>query len=531
MWKILVVALCSLLLGDVAFAKGGNRFEIEEATITQIQDAILKRRITATDVVEMYLERIKAYNGACVDEPAGILGPISMIPNAGKVNALMTLNLRPKSRIVWGFDARKARSQTDLIDADPEMPDALETAAALDQEFARTGKLVGPLHGVVMAIKDQYDTFDMRTTSGADAFWADDRPPDDATVVARLREAGAIILAKANLDEYAGGPPRSSFGGMQCNPYDTERRSGGSSGGSGVAVAANLVTCSIAEETGGSINKPARWNNVVGLVPTRELVSADGMIQKGINTRVGPICRTVQDAARILDAYAGYDPADELTAFSQGRMPTRPYYEIDPKGRSGKAASSASRRAKPLEGYRIGVIREYMDKDLFTVQDFETIDIIDEAIEDLRDLGATIVDPGAGGALFQACVDKHTPTWLNQQFMRDFPDEFPFDEEDQPLDDHIEKLVDMFFDPSLVPKTATGRPSIRNLGGRDGGDTGDTRYNFEVYIRERGESAEALHGPDRRLRLLRPEESRRGRLSVEQRHSGDRDLARGAWEE
>src|SRR4029078_8206616 len=126
---------------------------------------------------------------------------------------IITLNLRPAARQAWGFDERKARSITDPVDADPTMPDALETAAALDAEFAKTGKLAGPLHGVVFAIKDQYDTRDVRTTSGADAFWANDRPPDDATFIARLRAAGAIILAKANMDEYAGGDARSSYGG------------------------------------------------------------------------------------------------------------------------------------------------------------------------------------------------------------------------------------------------------------------------------------------------------------------------------
>ena len=120
----------------------------------------------------------------------------------------------------------------------------------------RSGRLVGPLHGIVIALKDQYDTFDMRTTQGADAFFADDRPPDDATFVRRLREAGAIIIAKANMGEYASGD-RSSFGGVTCNPYDTERSPGRSSGGSGASVAANLVTCAIREESGGSTVNPA----------------------------------------------------------------------------------------------------------------------------------------------------------------------------------------------------------------------------------------------------------------------------------
>ena len=271
-----------------------------------------------------------------------------------------------------------------------------------------------------MAIKDQFDTFDMRTTSGADAFWANDRPPNA------------------------------------------------------------LVTCAIGEETGGSINKPSRWNNIVGLVPTRELVSADGMIQKGLNTRTGPMCRTVEDAARIFDAYAGYDAADELTAFSRGRMPKEPYYAI---GSSGHGKSKKT----PLAGYRIGVIREYMDKDLFPIYDHETIDIIDAAIEELAELGATIVDLGPHGALFQTCVDKHVPTWNNQQFMRSFPALFPFDSDGAPLGDHITTLVDMFFDLSLVPHTATGRLSIRNIGG-SGSDTGGGRYNMNVYIRERGDA-------------------------------------------
>jgi Asp-tRNA(Asn)/Glu-tRNA(Gln) amidotransferase A subunit family amidase len=363
---------------------------------------------------------------------------------------------------------------TDPIDDDPSMPDALETAAALDRAFKKTGKLVGPLHGVVFALKDQYDTFDMRTTAGADAFWANDRPPDDATFVARLRAAGAIILAKANMDEYAGGDARSSFGGTGCNAYDTERDPGGSSGGSAVSVSTNMVTCAIAEETGGSIVKPARWASVVGLVPTRELVSADGMIQRGINTRVGPMCRTVEDVARVLDAYAGYDPADELTAFSTNRMPEKPYWAYAQK--------------QSLDGYRIGVIREYMDKSLFTIADSESLDIIERAVDTLRGLGATIVDPGSGGALFQSCVDKWIPKWQNQQFMRAFPAVFPFDSSGAPTADHTVTLLDMFFDPSLVPHTASGRPSIRNIGGAGSTDAGDGKYNFNAYIRERGDT-------------------------------------------
>ena len=259
----------------------------------------------------------------------------------GQINALSTLNLRPAALKSWGFDERKARSMTDSADADPSMPDALEIAAAQDAEFARTGQLAGPLHGVVMAIKDQYDTFDMRTTSGADAFYANDRPPDDSTFVERLRAAGAIILAKANMGEYASATPRSSFGGTFCNPYDTERIPRGSSSGSGSAVGANLVTCAIAEESGSSIRGPASAASAVGIAATEELVSRDGMIQIGINTRVGPICRTVEDAAKVLDVIAGYDPKDELTAFTVGRMPSQPYASSRAR-RGSTACASAS---------------------------------------------------------------------------------------------------------------------------------------------------------------------------------------------
>ncbi len=477
-----VVAATTIQLASRAHA-GPRRtpFVLEEATIAEIQKAITSKKITATELVGLYLQRIKAYNGTCVNEPEGILGPISTIPHAGKLNALITLNLRPAAREAWGFDTRKARSQTDPIDGDPSMPDALETAAALDAHFAQTGKLVGPLHGVVMAIKDQYDTFDMRTTAGADAFWANDRPPDDATFVRQLREAGAIILAKANMGEYAAGGvtgTRSSFGGTMCNAYDTERDPGASSGGSGMAVAANFVTCAIGEETGTSVREPAKNNNTVGIAPTRELVSADGMIERGVTTRVGPICRTVEDTARILDAYAGYDPNDELTAFSMNRLPEKPYWKYAERGAERKS----------LKGKRIGVVREYMNKTLFSIADAETIDIVDRAIGDLRRLGATIVDPGPTGALFQSCVDQYSPIWRNRLFIGQFPSVFPVDASGAPASDHIATLLDMFFDPSLVPHTAAGVPNIRNLGSSPG-DTGGGRYNFDAYIRERGDAA------------------------------------------
>lgn len=378
------------------------RFHLQEARIADIQRAIIAKEISSVGLVDLYLKRIKAYNNACVNEPAGILGPITTIPHAGQINALSTLNLRPSARKAWGFDDRKARSMTDGVDNNSNMPDALEVAAAQDRQFKQTGKLVGPLHGVVMAIKDQYDTFDMRTTSGADVQYANDRPPEDATFVKRLRDAGAIILAKANLAEYATDGARSSFGGTFCNPYDTEREPGMSSAGSATSVAANLVTCAIGEETVVSIRWPASVNSLVGLAPTEELVSRKGMMGAGLSMRTGPICRNVQDAARILDVIAGYDPKDELTAFSVGRKPAHSYLSF-----------AATRR---LDGLRIGVIREYMARKLFSKADEESIDIVDRAIDDLRKLGATIVDPGPEGALFDGCLARYAPELLNSAF-------------------------------------------------------------------------------------------------------------------
>src|SRR5213593_4657067 len=465
------LALVSLiaLIPSLASAQTA-KFRIEEATIEGIQSAILRGEVTSTRIVQFYLNRIKAYNGTCVNLPDGVLGlgPITPIKNARQLNALITLNLRPAKRQALGFDPRKARSMTDPLDNNPAMPDALEVAAVQDVYFAANRRLIGPLHGVVLAIKDQYDTFDMRTTAGMDAAYANDRPPRDATFVKRLRDAGAILIAKANLGEMGTPNSRSSFGGPFCNPYDTERSPGTSSGGSGASVAANLVTCAIGEETGGSIHHPAKNNSLVGLAPTQELVSRDGMVGAALNTRVGPLCRTVRDAARVLEVIAGYDPKDELTAFSIGRMPAEPY------------RSFANERT--LNGMRIGVIREHMDKKVFNEADVESIDIVERAVSDLRRLGATLTDPGAGGALFQSCVDKYAPIYRNRNFIEQFPNSFPVDAEGKPASDRIAQLVDMFFNPSIVPAGA----SIRNMGPAP--NFGQAKYMLSRYLKERGDA-------------------------------------------
>src|SRR5688500_5333279 len=444
-------------------------FQVHEATIAGIQQAIRSKRLTTVGLVEQYLRRIQAYNGTCVNEPQGILGPVTTKARAGQINALSTLNLRPAARERWGFDARKARSMTDGTDAAADMPDALETAAAHDRAFARTGRLVGPLHGVVMAIKDQYDTKDMRTTSGADAQYANDRPPDDATFVAKLREAGAIILAKANLAEYAVDGARSSFGGTFCNPYDTEREPGMSSAGSATAVAANMVTCGIGEETVVSVRWPASVNSLVGLAPTKELVSNDGMIGAGLNMRVGPICRTVQDTARILDVISGYDARDEYTALAVGRMPSTTYV----------SATSA----RSLKGLRIGVVREYLNRKLLAKADEESVDLVERAIAALKTLGATVVDPGPEGALFQRCIAQSAPELLSAVFARQNRQLFPVDPTGQPQGDHIAALIELRANPTRFPETVT----LRNIGGGFG-EPGEDKYMINRYLRERGDA-------------------------------------------
>jgi len=442
-----------------------SKFTIEEATIDSIQAAIVKGELTSTQVVQLYLARIKAYDGSCVDQLEGPLGPFTTIKHAGQINALITVNLRPAARAQYGFDTRKGRSLTDEVDNDPAMLDALEVAAQQDAHFKATGTLVGPLHGITFAIKDWYDTFDMRTTAGADAAYANDRPPRDAEFIARMRKAGAIILAKANVGS---GISRSPFGGISCNPYDTERSAGTSSSGSGTSVAANLVTCAIAEETGGSILHPTKNNAVVGLAPTQELVSRHGLYGAGFNTRTGPICRTVKDAAKILDVIAGYDPKDELTVFSVGRLPATPY--------AGFASETR------LDGVRIGVLREYMDRSLFNEADEESIAATERAIADLHKLGATVVDPGPHGALLQKHIDKYAPSVLGKLFIDRYPEAFPVDPSGKPTADHIAALVEMFLDPSRTPKGMT----LRSIG--QGQAAGQSRFMLELYLRERGDA-------------------------------------------
>jgi Asp-tRNA(Asn)/Glu-tRNA(Gln) amidotransferase A subunit family amidase len=431
-----------------------NRFHLQEATIADVHRAIRAKQLTATQLVNLYLKRIDAYNGRCVsgdvDQATGFqLGDIKPIANAGQLNALMTLNLRGK------------RSKTDTVDSNPDMPDALETARKLDEHFAKTGKLVGPLHGIPFAIKDQFDTFDMRTTDGAAAPYANDRPPKDAEIVARLRKAGAIIIAKANMGEYASGD-RSTAGGTSCNPYDTARSAGRSSGGPGAAVAANLVMCAIGEETAPSARNPAANNALVGIVATHSLISREGLIPASLTRdRPGMLCRTTEDAATVLGVLAGYDADDPATAVSIGRMPNEPYRSFAD--------------GKSLKGMRIGVVRELMQP--FTKADEESIRITNEAIADLKKLGAVVVDPGANGMLFKEAVQSIVPALDAPTVTSTFKDIFPGGTS------QIANLVKVSGDSSGLPTDALFRLLLEV----EPPAPGEGVYALNQYLQQRGD--------------------------------------------
>ena len=453
-----VLALCGALIFAgllPASAMSAEAFHLEEASIADVHRAILAKQLTAMQLVGYYLKRIEAYNGACVngvvDAATGYrLGDIEPKEKAGQIGALMTLNLRGK------------RSKTDTADNDPKMPDALEAAKALDEEFARTGRLVGPLHGIPFVIKDQFDTFDMRTTAGAVAAYANDRPPRDAEVVARLRKAGAIILAKGNMGEYASGD-RSTFGGTTCNPYDTSRSAGRSSGGVGAAVSANFAMCGIGEETGPSARNPASNNSLVGIVATHSLVSRAGLIPASLTRdRAGVLCRNVKDAATVLSALAGYDPRDAATADSMGRMPGRPYESF---------AENAD-----LRGVRIGVLREFMG--VFTKADEDSVRIAEQALRDLQKAGAVLVDPGPNGALFKDAIAEIVPALDTPTLSAVYKEMFPAG---TPV---VARSVALAGHASQMPAEVT----IRLLSEREPPASGEILFAMDRYLADRGDA-------------------------------------------
>ncbi|MFL5655630.1 MAG: amidase [Ktedonobacteraceae bacterium] len=311
----------------------GPHAHLEEATIAELQAAMISGETTAQKLVEMYLERISALDGQ---------GPA--------INSILELN-----------------------------PEALEIARALDQE-RQTSSPRGPLHGIPLLLKDNIATADqMQTTAGSLALLGS-RPPRDAFVARGLREAGAVILGKASLSEWANfrSDPSSSGwsarGGQGRNPYVLDRTPCGSSSGSAAAIAANLAAASLGSETDGSILCPSSANAVVGIKPTVGLTSRAGVIPIAHSQdTVGPIARSVADAAALLGAITGVDPLDPATQESAGKFHSDYTQFLDPNG---------------LRGARIGIARE-----VYFGYSPKADAIINTAIERMREHGAVIIDP------------------------------------------------------------------------------------------------------------------------------------------
>jgi len=334
----LVAAACAIGATD-AFAQAATTparstrravstppIEVTEATITELRDAMAARQVTSVQLVDAYLARIAAYEQA---------GP--------KLNALIRIN--PKART---------------------------EAAQRDAERAR-GTVRGPLHGIPVIIKDNFDTGDMPTSGGSLAL-ANSQPAKDAFVVQKLRDAGAIILAKSNLHELAAGITSiSSLGGQTRNPYDPARCPGGSSGGTGAAIAASFATVGWGSDTCGSIRIPSAFGSLFGLRPTQGLISRSGIIPLSHTQDIGgPLARTATDLAIALDVSVGYDPADSVTRLL--RDVPLPRFE-----------AALDRGA--LRGARIGVFLPY-----FRDTDAEIADTVRAALAAMKAQGATIID-------------------------------------------------------------------------------------------------------------------------------------------
>lgn len=341
--KRVVFALTAVLTAGAVRAQSGMQVDLANATIADLNVAFRRGTLTAETLTEMYLARIAAYDKQ---------GPT--------INAVISLN-----------------------------PKALSEARALDAERT-AGKLRGPLHGIPIVLKDNFNTYDLPTTGGSQLLEGS-IPPSDAFVVQKLRDAGAIILAKANLSEFAAGGGSvigatdpaivragqitdgfSSLGGQTRNPHDPTRGPGASSGGTGASVAAGFAQFGLGTDTAGSIRGPSAANGVVGLKTTRGLVSRTGLLPLANYDTVGPIARSVYDIAVVLNVLAGADPADASTKLSAGKV-QKDYTQF--------------LKTDSLKGARIGIGRD------FAGPDPETIRITEEAIVTLKKLGAVLVDP------------------------------------------------------------------------------------------------------------------------------------------
>ena len=313
------VALFSIPSGSAA-----QPLQLSGATIADLNAAMEEGVLTSERLVEMYLARIAAYD----DE-----GP--------QLNAMLTVN-----------------------------PRALETARELDRERRERGPR-SPLHGIPVILKDNVDTHDMPTTAGS-ILLKGSIPPDDAFIARKLREAGAIILGKANMSELASGVQMSSIDGPMRNPHNLGRTPSGSSGGTGVAIAASYGQVGIGTDTGGSVRGPSTSNGIAGLKPTLGLLSRDGIVPLALSfDTAGPMARHVYDVAAMLSAMVGVDPADPATSASEGRYRTDYTQALD---------------AGALAGARVGIARDFLGYD-------DEVDwLIEAGLDVMREAGATVVD-------------------------------------------------------------------------------------------------------------------------------------------
>jgi amidase len=321
--------LVALLTACVTQTAPSSSFSVVEASIAGLHSALQTGQTSCTAVVRAELARIKAY-----DRSTGL-------------HAIVQIN-----------------------------PKALYRAKALDKA-RKTGQPLGPLYCVPVVIKDNFDTHDLRTTGGSIAL-KDNIPPDDAFMVRKLREAGAIVIAKTNMAEWAFSPREtiSSSYGTTANAYDRTRVPAGSSGGTASAVAASFAIAGLGSDTGNSIRGPSSHLALVGIRSTMGLTSRDGVIPLIADRDIaGPMARSVEDVAQMFNVVAGVDPADPVTLEGKGKKAADYTKFLDKNG---------------LKGARLGVVREFVNtKDA----DPEVLAVFDQALEDLTKAGAIIVDP------------------------------------------------------------------------------------------------------------------------------------------
>jgi len=323
--------LCLLSTAILLPAQQAAPFDVVEATIAEVHDAMKAGRLTCRQLVDAYLKRIEAYD-----------------KNGPAINSIVVVN-----------------------------PEAGKQAAELDRRFAESG-LTGPLHCVPVIVKDNFETAGLQTTDGALAF-AGYLAEKDAFQVKRIKEAGALVLAKSNMAEWAFSPyetVNSILPGYTKNPYALDRVTAGSSGGTAAAVAASLGLVGLGSDTGNSIRGPSSHQALAGIRSTMGLTSRAGVFPLSLLADIaGPMARTVEDAARVFQVIVGADPDDPVTAKAEQHLPQDYLAALDRNG---------------LGGATIGVLRQAYER---PTTDPEIVRVFQAALDDLKRAGATIVDP------------------------------------------------------------------------------------------------------------------------------------------